>query len=246
MIQHFINVLVGILVAATVFAAANSCSGQPVSVFEKLVGSWRDLRSHATITITRYGNVSTSSSKGLFGRVNNSIASGGNFIFENDRTRCVYDIAFLRGGATDWGLISETLEGSCPKGGIFEPTIEESIASPSTNSSTQGVTVRKLFTSPSFVFTGQEWSSVPSSMGGASYEDKGDKVYYAECLDDLAKMCGREAADHLCKIFGYTGAVSWKYAGGSDKLLFYPADKAVNRGWYHKPPHRYFLELGCN
>jgi hypothetical protein len=86
------------------------------NMFQRLVGQWRDLTTHDTIIITSRGEVFAQG-----GQISGAVAAltGNEFAFENQQTRCVFNIAFLADGSTDWGLTFEKTPSSCPKGGLF-------------------------------------------------------------------------------------------------------------------------------
>lgn len=114
------------------FAAAltlcNVAIAQPVSVFQYLVGDWDQVGSGRTVSISRFGNVSTNSG-GLQGRVGDSIYKGSNFTFEGSDGSgsyyCAYNIVFLRGRvSTDWRLVDSSPNVRCPRG-VFTKTDPE-------------------------------------------------------------------------------------------------------------------------
>jgi hypothetical protein len=91
------------------------------NIFPKMIGKWRELTSATTVIVESDGKVYSAGST-IYGTVERSVEGGGNFAFENENTRCVYDILFLGPpllGAASWGLRSEKKPGSCFKTGTF-------------------------------------------------------------------------------------------------------------------------------
>jgi TPR repeat protein len=112
------------LIVCGAIGFATAASAQE-NVFPRMVGKWREMNTATTVVIEPDGTVFANGSH-IYGQVQRTITSGGNFAFENDKAQCVYDIALLQEDTTaSWGFRSETIhdsaveKGFCPRNGYF-------------------------------------------------------------------------------------------------------------------------------
>jgi hypothetical protein len=106
-----------ICVLVCLLAALSSVQAQE-NVFPRMVGRWREINTATTIIVEPDGRVFAAGSP-VYGAVERAITGGGNFAFENERNRCVYDIEFLGGDQASWGLRYESVPGQCFRTGFF-------------------------------------------------------------------------------------------------------------------------------
>ncbi|SFU42789.1 hypothetical protein SAMN02799631_00642 [Methylobacterium sp. 174MFSha1.1] len=118
-IQTITRTLAIVLLCLLMVSIVSSPVRAQNSLFNRLVGKWREINSATTVIIEADGRVFSQGGP-VFGVVRSGeIDGGGNFAFENTKSRCVYDIAFLETGGASWGLRYESGSGSCYKTGLF-------------------------------------------------------------------------------------------------------------------------------